>query len=128
MIQPRLGVNWDYSDRGSVYINYAKYNPSASSLARAASWDRNLRSRIDMDFDINGDFIDGEGVDSSSGKWFADGLKPRHTKGRIRRFRVLKEVMAVFADFFIPDCVFTSRADSMTTSHAKTRMIEPARD
>jgi hypothetical protein len=79
MIQPRLGVNWDYSDRASVYFNYAKYNPSASSLARAASWDRNLRSRLDVSFDVNGDFIESETVDSSSGKWFQDGLKPRHT-------------------------------------------------
>jgi hypothetical protein len=79
MIQPRLGVNWDYSDRGSVYANYARYNPSASSLARAASWDRNLRSRIDVFFDANGDFIESETVDSSSGKWFDDGLTPRYT-------------------------------------------------
>ena len=79
MIQPRLGVNWDYSDRGSVYANFARYNPSASSLARAASWDRNLRSRIDVFFDANGDFIESETVDSSSGKWFAEGLTPRYT-------------------------------------------------
>lgn len=79
MIQPRLGVNWDYSDTMSFYANYARYNPSASSLARAASWDRNLRSRIDVDFDVNGDFIESDSVDSSSGKWFQDGLKPRFT-------------------------------------------------
>ena len=79
MIQPRLGVNWDYSDRGSVYANYARYNPSASSLARAASWDRNLRGTIEVDFDVNGDFIESEGVAASSGKWFADGLSPRYT-------------------------------------------------
>ena len=79
MIQPRLGVNWDYSDTAAVYLNYARYNPSASSLARAASWDRNLRSRIDVDFDVNGNFIQSETVDSSSGKWFQEGLKPRYT-------------------------------------------------
>jgi len=79
MIQPRLGVTWDYSDTGSVYANYARYNPSASSLARAASWDRNLRSRIDVSFDVNGDFLESETVDSSSGKWFQDGLEPRFT-------------------------------------------------
>jgi Carboxypeptidase regulatory-like domain len=79
MIQPRLGVNWDYSDRGSVYANFARYNPSASSLARAASWDRNLRSRIDVFFDSAGNFIESDTVDSSSGKWFADGLDPRYT-------------------------------------------------
>lgn len=79
MIQPRLGVNWDYSDRGSVYANFARYNPSASSLARAASWDRNLRSRIDVFFDANGNFVESDTVDSSSGKWFADGLSPRYT-------------------------------------------------
>lgn len=79
MIQPRLGVNWDYSDRGSVYANFAKYNPSASSLARAASWDRNLRSRLDVFFDAAGNFIESETVASSSGKWFSDGLDPRFT-------------------------------------------------
>ena len=79
MIQPRLGVNWDYSDRGSVYANYARYNPSASSLARAASWDRNLRGTVEVDFDANGAFIESEAVAASSGKWFADGLSPRYT-------------------------------------------------
>ncbi len=79
MIQPRLGVTWDYNDTSSVYFNYARYNPSASSLARAASWDRNLRSRIDVYFDEDGNYIVGDTVDSSSGKWFQDGLKPRFT-------------------------------------------------
>ncbi|MGB5346651.1 MAG: hypothetical protein WBN23_10850, partial [Woeseia sp.] len=79
MIQPRLGVTWDYSDRGSVYANFARYNPSASSLARAASWDRNLRSRIDVSFAADGSFIESDTVDSSSGKWFQDGLEPRFT-------------------------------------------------
>jgi hypothetical protein len=77
MIQPRLGVNWDYSDSSSVYVNYAKYNPPASSLARAASWDRNLRSAVDVAFDANGDFIEIDSVNSSSGKWFQEGLEPR---------------------------------------------------
>ncbi|HNP34738.1 MAG TPA: TonB-dependent receptor [Woeseiaceae bacterium] len=77
MIQPRLGVNWDYSDTSSVYFNYAKYNPAASSLARAASWDRNLRSTIEVGFDANGDFVQIDPFDSSSGKWFQDGMEPR---------------------------------------------------
>jgi len=77
MIQPRLGANWDYSDTNSVYINYARYHPPASSLARAASWDRNLRSTIDVQFDANGDFIAIDPVRSSSGKVFQDGMKPR---------------------------------------------------
>ena len=80
MIQPRLGMTWDFSDTSSFYLNYARYNPSASSLARAASWDRNLRSRIDVFFDANGNFIESETVDSSSGKWFQDGLEPRLTE------------------------------------------------
>jgi hypothetical protein len=78
MIQPRLGVNWEYSDTGSVYANFAKYNPPASSLARAASWDRNLRPIVDAYFDENGDWIYGEERGSSSGKWFQAGLKPRY--------------------------------------------------
>ncbi|HNP64533.1 MAG TPA: carboxypeptidase regulatory-like domain-containing protein [Woeseiaceae bacterium] len=79
MIQPRLGVNWDYSDRGSVYANFARYNPSASSLARAASWDRNLRNTVEVFFDQNGNFIESEPLAASSGKWFAEGLDPRFT-------------------------------------------------
>lgn len=77
MIQPRLGVNWDYSDANSVYFNYARYNPSASSLARAASWDRNLRKTIDVQFDANGNFIAIDPVRSSSGKAFQPGMTPR---------------------------------------------------
>ncbi len=78
MIQPRLGVSWDYSESASVYANYAKYNPPASSLARAASWDRNLRPIVDAYFDENGDWIYGQERASSSGKWFQDGLEPRY--------------------------------------------------
>ena len=77
MIQPRFGANWDYSDRDSFYANYARYNPAASSLARAASWDRNLRRSIRISFDANGNFIEIDPVRSSSGKVFQDGIKPR---------------------------------------------------
>jgi len=77
MIQPRVGANWDYSDTSSVYFNYARYNPSASSLARAASWDRNLQRTIDVQFDANGNFLDIDPVRSSSGKVFQEGLTPR---------------------------------------------------
>jgi hypothetical protein len=79
MIQPRLGVNFDYSDRGAIYANYARYNPSASSLARAASWDRNLRNTVEVFFDQNGDFIESEPLAASSGKWFDKDLSPRFT-------------------------------------------------
>ena len=77
MIQPRLGVTWDYSDSASVFVNYARYNPAASSLARAASWDRNLRGSIDVRWDANGNFIEATPFSSSSGKFFAEGLDPR---------------------------------------------------
>jgi hypothetical protein len=78
-LQPRLGVNWDYSDVGSVYVNYARYNPAASSLARAASWDRNLNLIVDVVFDENGNYVREEARGSSSGKFFQDDLDPRHT-------------------------------------------------
>ncbi len=77
MIQPRFGANWDYSDTSSVYANYARYHPSASSLARAASWGRNLRRDINVSFDENGDYIESVGVRSSSGKVFQEGMSPR---------------------------------------------------
>ena len=78
MIQPRLGVNWDMTDRTSMFVNYARYNPSASSQARAASWARNLATDIRAYFDENGDFISIDPVKSSSGKMFQKGIKPRY--------------------------------------------------
>jgi len=78
MIQPRLGVTWRYDGNDTVFANFASYNPEASSLARAASWDRSLFSRlVDVRFDSNGNFIESAYRGSSSGKFFADGLKPR---------------------------------------------------
>jgi hypothetical protein len=78
MIQPRLGVTWDFSDDKSVFANYARYYPTASSLARAASWDRNLHSTIEAFFDENGNMIEVATKDSSSGKLFQEGIDPRH--------------------------------------------------
>ena len=80
MIQPRFGVNWDYSDTASLYANFARYTPSASSLARAASWDRNLSRELRLRYDANGNFIESSAVRSSSGKLFDEGLKPRQIK------------------------------------------------
>jgi hypothetical protein len=78
MIQPRLGVTWAYDQRSTVYASYAKYNPAASSLPRAASWDRNLIGTfIDAHFDQNGVLFATVPVGSSSGKLFVDDLTPR---------------------------------------------------
>jgi len=79
MIQPRLGIRYDWTDRDTVYANFAKYNAPASSLARAASWDRNLNRDIRINYDQNGNFIEIDPVRSSSGKFFQDDLKPRYT-------------------------------------------------
>ena len=79
-IQPRAGVTWAYNGSDSVYGSYAKYNPSVSSLPRAASWDRNLLGLTTrVHFDTNGNLIGSEQVASSSGKLFVDDLDPRYT-------------------------------------------------
>ena len=79
MMQPRLGVTWDFADNMSTFANYARYYPSATSLARAASWDRNTGNlRVDAYFDENGDMIGIETYGASSGKLFQDGIDPRH--------------------------------------------------
>jgi hypothetical protein len=79
LIQPRLSANWAYNGRDTVYASYAKYNPAASSLPRAAAWDRNFFLRtIDAFFDAEGNLIGTSQVLGSSGKLFADGLKPRY--------------------------------------------------
>jgi len=78
MVQPRLGVNWFANDKTTVFANFARYNPSASSLARAASWARNnLNGVIRTYWDANGDAIYYEQRASSSGKFFQEGIDPR---------------------------------------------------
>lgn len=77
MIQPRVGLNWSYNGKDTLYASYAKYNPAASSLPRAASWDRNLATTINAYFDQNGVLFGTDNLASSSGKLFVDDLTPR---------------------------------------------------
>jgi hypothetical protein len=77
LIQPRLGATWAYNGRDTLYASYARYNPAASSLPRAASWDRNLAATIDARFDRNGVLISTAPVASSSGKLFVEDMTPR---------------------------------------------------
>jgi len=78
MVAPRLGVTWDFRDNATLFANYAKYFPSASTLARAASWDRSLTTRlINAYFDADGNFIEVDPERSSSGKLFQEGIDPR---------------------------------------------------
>jgi hypothetical protein len=77
MIQPRVGVTWAYNGRDTVYASYAKYNPAASSLPRAASWDRNIATTIEAYFDQNGVLFGSDPIASSSGKLFVEDMTPR---------------------------------------------------
>lgn len=77
MIQPRLGVSWAYNGEDTVFANFASYNPEASSLARAASWDRGTQQRLEVLFDENGQFLEAAPRVGSSGKPFQEGIKPR---------------------------------------------------
>lgn len=76
-IQPRLGAVWAYNGRDTVFANYARYNPAASSLPRAASWARNLRAEIRGFFDEDGVLLGTTPVAASSGKFFQEDLDPR---------------------------------------------------
>src|ERR1044072_5753193 len=77
MIPPRLGATWAYNQKDTVFASYARYNPAASSLPRAASWDRNLAATQNADFDANGNLFGVENVASSTGKLFVPSLTPR---------------------------------------------------
>jgi hypothetical protein len=80
MLQPRVSATWAYNGRDTVYGSYARYIPAASSLPRAASWDRNLTGTfIDAHFDAAGNLFAAVPVGSSTGKLFADDLNPRTT-------------------------------------------------
>lgn len=79
-IQPRLGATWAYNGVDTVYASYARYNPQASSLPRAAAWDRNATGlRIEAYFDAEGKLIGSAPRGSSSGKLFVPDLDPRYT-------------------------------------------------
>jgi len=79
MVQPRLGITWDTNDKSTVFANYARYYPSANSLARAASWARNIQGRnIRSYYEADGTYISSEQFGSSSGKVFQDDMDPRH--------------------------------------------------
>jgi Carboxypeptidase regulatory-like domain len=77
MMQPRLGATWAYNGKDTIYASYATYNPAASSLPRAASWDRNLFVTLNNYFDRNGVLIGTDPLGSSSGKLFVPDLTPR---------------------------------------------------
>jgi hypothetical protein len=79
MLQPRLGTTWAYNGVDTVYGSWAKYNPSANSDARAASWDRNLIQSVNAYFDATGTLMGVDPVGSSSGKLFQPGISPRVT-------------------------------------------------
>lgn len=78
-IQPRLGAVWAYNGTDTVFANYARYNPAASSLPRAASWARNLRASIRAFFDEEGNLLGSTPVAASSGKFFQPDLDARST-------------------------------------------------
>lgn len=79
MIQPRLGITWAYNGRDTVFANFASYNPDTTSLARAASWDRNNQSTQVVYFDADGAFIGNTEANGSSGKLFQDDMDARRT-------------------------------------------------
>jgi len=77
MIQPRVSATWAYNDKDTIYASYARFNPAASSLPRAASWDRNLAVTQNADFDANGNLFAVESVAGSTGKLFVPDMTPR---------------------------------------------------
>ena len=78
-LQPRLGAVWAYNGTNTMYANFARYVPAASSLPRAASWARNKAALINAYFDADGNFIGSTPEGGSSGKAFQEGLNPRTT-------------------------------------------------
>jgi hypothetical protein len=90
MLQPRLSGTWAYDGNNTVYASFATYNPSASSLPRAASWDRNLEATINAYFDASGKLFALDPVKSSSGKLFVPDMTPRTVReylvGTARQF------------------------------------------
>ena len=76
LFQPRLSATYAYDGKNTVFASYAKFNPMASSLPRAASWDRNLAVTVQSYFDANGNLFANDPLASSSGKLFVPGMTP----------------------------------------------------
>ena len=76
LLQPRISGTWAYNGRDTVFASYAKFNPMASSLPRAASWDRNLATTIQGYFDASGALFAVDPLASSSGKLFVPDMTP----------------------------------------------------
>jgi hypothetical protein len=78
MISPRLAATWSPNGKDAAYVSYARYYPAATSLPRAASWGRNLQREINASFDADGNFLRLDDLRASSGKFFQEGIDPRH--------------------------------------------------
>jgi len=76
LFQPRLSATYAYDGKNTAFVSYAKFNPMASSLPRAASWDRNLAVTVQSYFDANGNLFANDPLASSSGKLFVPGMTP----------------------------------------------------
>ncbi|MEE8368934.1 MAG: TonB-dependent receptor, partial [Thermoanaerobaculia bacterium] len=126
MIQPRLGVVWNYDENSStVFANFARYNPAANSLPRAASWARNTRGqRLQVFFDAAGNQISSQQLGGSSGKFFQPDMTPRvvdeYLVGTARQFgsKWTGRAHARYrkADHFWED----------TNNNARSRLLAPA--
>ncbi|HYM26499.1 MAG TPA: carboxypeptidase regulatory-like domain-containing protein, partial [Vicinamibacterales bacterium] len=100
MIQPRLSATWAYNGKDTMFVSYARYNPAASSLPRAASWDRNLEVSQNADFDANGNLFEVENVAASTGKLFVPDMTPQRfdewVLGTAKQFNVAWSGRAYF--------------------------------
>jgi Carboxypeptidase regulatory-like domain len=76
MLQPRISATYAYNGKDTAFVSFARFNPAASSLPRAASWDRNLAVTIQAYFDANGNLFATDPLAASSGKLFVQDMTP----------------------------------------------------
>jgi hypothetical protein len=76
LIQPRVSATYAYDGKNTAFVSFARFNPMASSLPRAASWDRNLATTIQAYFDANGVLFATDPLAASSGKLFVPNMTP----------------------------------------------------
>jgi Carboxypeptidase regulatory-like domain len=76
LMQPRVSATYAYDGKNTAFVSFARFNPMASSLPRAASWDRNLAVTVQSYFDANGNLFANDPLASSSGKLFVPDMTP----------------------------------------------------
>ena len=123
-----LGATWAYNGKDTVYASYARYNPAASSLPRAASWDRNLTGTLRRRLlrPERRRCSAAGAVGSSSGKLFVAGHDAAHDRRVPGRHREAVQPQPVRRALYVRYREAATSGRTRTTTRASRSTRRPA--